>query len=190
MQTTQHAMLRRIAGPRRVPDETWLDRIERSTRKAIATARRFGIRIWVEAHLKSKWCWAGHVIRMSPDRLAHRGVDWRDSRWQATEYQLPASLRVRRPGRRRWFRWEDELCRYAEQQGWDCWQDVGLQRSLWLSHCDEVVNVTKKRAGAYGSKGALHQPTPVVAPNLNLNLKPKLTSQRSPTQNLKSKIAI
>ena len=94
LKTTLHAMLRRIAGPRRRPLEDWLDWIKRSTRQAVAAARKLGIRLWHEAHLRVKWNWAGHVLRMSPDRLARRATVWRDSSWQATEMLLPASLRI------------------------------------------------------------------------------------------------
>lgn len=150
LQTTQHAMLRRIAGPGRMPDETWVDWIKRSTRKSIAAAKSVGIRMWLDAHLKSKWCWAGHVIRMAPGRLACRAVEWRDSRWQAIEYQLPEYLRIRRPGRKRWFRWEDDLVRYAAHKGWDSWQSAAQQRdskaqaSLWHSNCEEFCKQARK----------------------------------------------
>ena len=79
LRTTQHAMLRRMAGPRRAPDESWVDWIKRSTRKAVAEAKGAGIRFWREEHLKNKWCWAGHVARMHPQRLARRAFEWRDS---------------------------------------------------------------------------------------------------------------
>ena len=149
LQTTQRAMLRRIAGPRRRPEEDWVDWIKRSTRKALVAAKVAGIRMWEESHLKSKWCWAGHVLRMDPSRLARRAAEWRDSQWQATEYQLPASLRIRRPTRKRWFRWEDDLRRYATHCGWATWQsqaqvrDSNGQASLWLHHCTAFVQHTK-----------------------------------------------
>ena len=46
------------------------------------------------------------------------------TRWQAGELELPASLRAHRPGRTRWFRWEDELRRYAAHQDWSSWQSM------------------------------------------------------------------
>ena len=144
LRTTQHAMLRRIAGPRRAPDETWVDWIKRSTRKAVAEAQGAGIRFWCDEHLKNKWCWAGHVARMHPQRLARRALEWRDSQWQSTEYQLPGQLRIRRPGRRRWFRWEDDLRNYAARIGERPWQELAQQRDVWRSHCQLFVKAISK----------------------------------------------
>ena len=150
LQTTQNAMLRRIAGPRRRPEEEWVDWIKRSTRKALGIARDCGIRFWHQAHLQSKWCWAGHVLRMDSDRLARRAAEWRDSRWQASELELPASLRIRRPARTRWFRWEDELRRYAAHQEWTSWQSMAQLRdssgkaATWHEHMKGFIEYTRK----------------------------------------------
>ena len=150
LQTTQNAMLRRIAGPRRRPDETWVDWVQRSTRKALARARGAGIRLWPEAYLQSKWCWAGHVLRVGPERIARRSVEWRDSQWQASEYLLPARLRIRRPWRKRWFRRQDDLTKYAKHCGWESWQTIAQQRdsngqaSHWLDHCKAFAEFIKK----------------------------------------------
>ena len=142
--TTQHAMLRRIAGPRRAPEEPWVDWTKQSTKRAVAAAKESGIKLWLQAHLKNKWCWAGHVLRMTPGRLARRAVEWRDCSWQATEYQLPVQLRTRRPCRKRWFRWEDDLRNSANRNGWTFWQEVAEQRFRWRSHCEGFVEYGKK----------------------------------------------
>ena len=145
LQTAQHAMLRRIAGPRRKPGEEWVEWIKRSTRQAVRAAKDAGIRFWRDAHLKAKWTWAGHVFRMADDRLARRAVTWRDSQWQATEYALPASLRLRRPCRTRWFRWEDDLRKYAEHCSWQSWQSVAQNRSAWSDHANSFVQFVMKK---------------------------------------------
>ena len=149
LRTTQNAMLRRIAGPRRRPDEDWIDWVRRSTQQALAAARVTGIRFWVEAHLSSKWCWAGHVLRITHDRLAFRALTWRDSEWQASEVaDMPLRLRIRRPSRTHWFRFEDELRRYASKQHWSSWQaaaqerDENGQASKWLDHCRNFIKCT------------------------------------------------
>ena len=144
LKTTQHAMLRRIAGPRRHPSEDWLDWIRRSTRKAVTSARDCGVRMWHEAHLQSKWKWAGHVTRMSADRVARRSTEWRDSTWQAAELNLPPRLRLRRPGRTHWFRWEDELRRYAEHMRWQSWQSVAHNLEVWAEHSKLFAKYTAK----------------------------------------------
>lgn len=106
LRTTQNCLLRRLAGPRRKIDETWVEWIKRSTRKSIAAAKHVGIRPWVDVHLKSKWSWAGHVVRMDDNRLARRAVKWHDSMWWALEVaEFTGLLRCRRPHQTRWFRW-------------------------------------------------------------------------------------
>jgi hypothetical protein len=151
LKSTQNNMLRRIAGPRRAPDESWVEWVKRSTRRAVAEAKQTGIRMWVDAHLKSKWCWAGHAIRMAEGRLARRGLEWRDSVWWTTEVLLfSGQLRLRRPMRTHWFRWEDDLKRYAAICGWASWQSVAQLRdefghaSKWLQHCEAFVKYTRK----------------------------------------------
>ena len=144
LQTTENAMLRRIAGPRRRPDEPWVDWIKRSTRKAVSAAKEHGVRLWKESHLKNKWNWAGHVLRMDTIRIARRAVEWRDSQWQAVEYLMPDQLRIRRPGRTRWFRWEDDLHRYAKHCGLVSWQTEALDREAWQAHCDGFVSFIKR----------------------------------------------
>ena len=146
LQTTQNAMLRKIAGPRRRPEEDWLDWIRRSTRAAIAAAKQSKIRFWHEAFLRSKWSWAGHVLRMERTRLARRAAEWRDSVWQAAETtDIPQHLRIRRPWRTHWFRWEDDLRRFASTCGWTSWQAVAQQRcatgkaSVWLDQTNRFI---------------------------------------------------
>ena len=144
LQSTENAMLRRIVGANRRPDESWVDWLKRSTRKAVSAAREHGVRIWKVSYLKSKWTWAGHVSRMDSARIARRAVTWRDSQWQATEYLMPNAVRIRRPGRRRWFRWEDDLHRYAEKCGWQSWQRQAMHREVWQAHCERFVNFIKR----------------------------------------------
>jgi hypothetical protein len=134
LQTVQNDMLRRIAGPRRGAEEEWLDWIKRSTRKARTAAKNAGVRFWVEAQLQKKWSWAGHVLRMSDDRLAKRSTIWRDSSWWALEEAMPVSHRCRRPRKTRWCRWEDELRRFACVQNTGvAWQCMALRKGEWLS---------------------------------------------------------
>ena len=122
--STQNHMLRRIAGIARSPDEPWVHWLKRSTRQARMRAEEAGIRLWLPAHL------------MDPARLAHRATKWRDSEWQAEEQTFPTNLRIRRPRRNRWFRWKDELRRYASANGWQSWQAVANQREVWTAHCE------------------------------------------------------
>ena len=144
LQSTQLNMLRRIAGPRRRPEEDWVEWVKRSTRAARKAAKQSGIRFWLEAHLRSKWCWAGHVMRMNENRLARRAAVWRDSVWQAAEVNdLPPRLRIRRPCRTRWFRYEDELRRFAAHLGCTPWQDLAQHRDSWLDSCSDFIKYTQ-----------------------------------------------
>jgi len=151
LESTQNNMLRRIAGPRRRPEEQWVDWVKRSTRAARKSAQAVGIRFWLEAHLRAKWTWAGHVLRMDPSRLACRSTQWRDSVWWTKEIAFPVSLRMHRPHRTHWFRWEDDLRRYAADRCWSSWQSVAQKRDEQgnayegLRHCKASANYTTKK---------------------------------------------
>ena len=148
--SAQNNILRRIAGPRRRPEEQWVDWVKRSTRAARKSAEIAGIRFWLDAHFKAKWTWAGHILRMDPSRLACRSVQWRDSVWWSLEMALPEGLRLHRPHRTHWFRWEDDLRRYATICGWASWQAVAQQKdehgnaSAWLAHCKGFIKFMRK----------------------------------------------
>jgi len=145
LQSTQNHMLRRIAGHRRRPEETWVEWVKRSTRAARKAAVSAGIRFWLPTYLRSKWCWAGHVMRMHSDRLARRALVWRDSEWQAAETKdFPGNIRIRRPRRTRWFRWEDELRRFAVLCGNKPWQEMAKDRDSWLKHADNFIKFAMK----------------------------------------------
>jgi hypothetical protein len=53
-------------------------------------------------------------------------------------------LRLRRPGRTHWFRWEDELRRYAEHMSWQSWQSVAHNPEVWAEHSKLFVKYTAK----------------------------------------------
>ena len=53
LQSTQTNMLRETAGPRRRPEETWVEWTQRSTRTARSLAQQAGVRMWLETHLQS-----------------------------------------------------------------------------------------------------------------------------------------
>ena len=109
-------MLRRIVGIPRAPEEPWIDWIRRATRKACREAHSIGIRFWLQTHIRNKFLWAGHVARMNDMRLAKRATEWRDNEWWRMEVEIFAHLRIKRPKKTRWFRWEDDLRRFADQK--------------------------------------------------------------------------
>ena len=106
-------------------------------------AREPNKRKWVATHLRSKFLWAGHVARQDIHRLARRITEWRDSSWWATELQLPVRLRIRRPCRTRWFRWEDALKACATRMGWSSWQEQAQNREAWFNAVDGYVSSTR-----------------------------------------------
>ena len=132
-------MLRRFAGSRRRADEDFVDWIVRATHLAHERARTTGIRFWVDAHLRCKWRWAGHVMRQEVCRLARKVTTWRDSAWWLEERTMPRRLRVMRPRRDHWFRWEDDFKRFFEHMGTGPWQEVTACRQSWQSHVDAFV---------------------------------------------------
>ena len=135
--STQNYMLRRIAGPNRAPEELWIDWVKRSTRVARKIAIGCCIRAWPHAHILRKWSWAGHVARMETNRLSYRATAWRDAKWAAEDIALfGPSLSTRRAGRQHWFRWEDDLLKYAEQCGWQDWKSIAANRNDWQAHAE------------------------------------------------------
>ena len=138
-------MLRRIAGRCRSPDEDWVGWVQRSTRTALTHARAANVRIWLDFHLRSKYSWAGHAIRMDYDRLAHRALRWRDSERRATEFlEKPARERLRRRHCTHWFRYEDELKRFASAQRWRSWQNRAQSTETWLLSMNAFAKHTRR----------------------------------------------
>ena len=122
-------MLRKMAGPRKHPQEDWLDWVKRSSRGVRKVAESVGIRLWFPAHLKVKWGWAGHVLGMDPNRLASRALQWRDSSWAASEMEISSCLWLHRPHRTRWFREEEDLHKYLVEHMIGSWQSVSQPRN-------------------------------------------------------------
>ena len=145
LKSTQNEMLRRIAGPRRITGEDWVSWIKRSTRAARIEADGAKIRWWLQTHLACKWGWAGHVVRRPDSRLAKQATEWRDSAWWARELETSTqALRLHRPRRERWFRWEDDLRKFAASNNWSSWQDTARKRNVWSSSCDSFVKFVMK----------------------------------------------
>ena len=112
LQSTERAMLRRFAAPRRAPDEDYLVWLSRATHSAENTRDSIGIKSWNVAASLRKWSWAGHVARMDVHRWASRMTAWRDAGWRA-EQDHRSSPSVVRPMRARaghFTRWGGELC--------------------------------------------------------------------------------
>ena len=108
LRAARHAMLRRIAGRKRAPEESWVDWIKRSTDYARGLAQQTRIRDWAISHAKSKWAWAGHVARRSADTWLYSVTAWRDAEWSRI-CEMNGYTRPLRPSRRRWMKWEDSL---------------------------------------------------------------------------------
>ena len=131
LRSTRRAMLRRIAGVRRAPDEDYVDWIKRGTQKAEAIAASSRVREWTKAHYSMKWSWAGHVARRPTDSWIWRTTSWRDSEWQGLLDESTSCTRPLRPSRRRWTRWEDGLRRFCAAEGLGKWQALAQNRELW-----------------------------------------------------------
>ena len=98
--------------------------------------------------MKTKFLWAGKVMRMDDRRLVKRASTWRDSEWWTTEKALPQRLQVHRPHRTHWFRWEDELRRFALSKGWSSWQSKAQEKdsegktSFWIDAAEDFVTAS------------------------------------------------
>ena len=138
LEVTRRAMLRRIVGTRRFPEEEWLNWIQRVTRKAVAMAVSQNVRNWQWAHFKSKWLWAGHVARRPTTIWVWRVTTWRDDEWQ--ELASTAGLgRPLRPSRRRWMKWEDALRRFCDSCGAGEWKHHAQQRDNWSTAAESFA---------------------------------------------------
>ena len=141
--SAQNSMLRRIAGLRRKEDQDWPEWIRTSTHRARSAARHAGVRFWEAEQLRKKWEWAGHVARMDSARIARRVMEWRDAEWQKSEQDHMShrhSLRICRPFRTHWFRWEDQLRKMAQSSGWDSWKSLARQKDVWALAKKDFVN--------------------------------------------------
>ena len=140
IRSMQRAMLRRFAGPRRLPEEDFIPWIRRSTKIATEAATSAGVNCWVEDHLRSKWRWAGHLARMReyrPDSWAVKATFWRDSAWKA-DYGPGGRLFHVRPLRARagrWNRWEDEIAEHYHRMHPGAWTDMANDKEAWNEMC-------------------------------------------------------
>ena len=138
LQTTERAMLRRFAGPRRAPEEDYISWVRRATHSAEAVRDRAGIKSWVKSAAFQKWSWAGHVARMDVHRWAPRLMRWRDEVWWR-EQDHGTSASAARPMRARsghFNRWEQGLSKYAktiQQEDWKSFAGA-LSTEIWNSH--------------------------------------------------------
>ena len=112
LQTTRNAMLRRIVGCHRGPDEQWLEWVKRTTRKAVSFASAAKVRNWVCEHSRSKLSWAGHVARAVSSSWISRVNIWRDAEWNCISTELGLQ-QPKRPSRRGWMKRKDVLRRYT-----------------------------------------------------------------------------
>jgi hypothetical protein len=133
LETAQNAMLRRIVGTPRQPDEEWVSWIRRSTHSARKAADNAGVRSWLQRSAESKWSWAGHVARRSATTWLWRTVSWRDSEWNALARLALGHHRPLRPNRQRRMRWEETIHRFCHIHGLGCWQTAAGDRELWAS---------------------------------------------------------
>ena len=134
LRVTQRSMMRRMVGPRRSPNDDYVQWITKSTWATEEKARGAGIRCWVDAFLSAKWRWAGRITNMDADRLASRTTSWRDSAWCDAQSSRP--LRTR-PGRH--VKWEDDLRRYARTVNWPHWQGAALDLPTWIEHEQQFI---------------------------------------------------
>ena len=126
LRITQRSMLRRVVGPRRNPEEDYLQWIRRATRIADGKARDAGVRCWVESFLSAKWQWAGKVMNMQADRWASRTTLWRDSSWCSAQSSRPLRTRLGRH-----VKWEEDLRQYASTVSSKSWQENAQDSKFW-----------------------------------------------------------
>ena len=124
LRSVQRAMLRRMFGPGRQPDEEYIHWIRRSTKVAEERSRRAGIKCWSQHHRQLKWRWAGRLANMTDEPWARKVTLWRDSVWQLEHGAIATRPRRDCLGNR--LRWEDEIQRFTEQSSLGPWQHATL----------------------------------------------------------------
>ena len=141
LRSTQRAMLRRIAGPGRHPEEDYVHWIQRATRVAETKARQAKVECWLQKQLLCKWAWAGRLANMEQSRWARKTTMWRDSAWWRDQAQTSRTRPLRsRPGR--FSRWEDDMCRFAEFKGLPSWQESARNQDLWQDLAQDFITFT------------------------------------------------
>jgi hypothetical protein len=140
LQSTERAMLRRFAAPRRAPGQEYIEWLRHATHCAETARDEAGIRSWCASAGFQKWSWAGHVARMNAHRWAARMTKWRNSAWW-TAQDHSTSLSNPRPMRSRagrFTRWETDLCKFAATQDWADWaaKATSISTSDWNSFAD------------------------------------------------------
>jgi hypothetical protein len=137
LRAVQRAMLRRMVGPGRKPNEEYIPWIKRTTHIAEDRAREAGVKCWLRQHLRLKWQWAGKIASMSEERWAYRLTAWRDSTWQSEHGTATDRPSRSRPGNR--LRWEDDLRKYAASKGLDAWRTTAQTSATWHAHEDPFI---------------------------------------------------
>ena len=91
LQTTQRRMLRLMIGHerRRIGDsdfalETWVDWVQRATRKAEDILQNLGYSDWNKLQREAKLNWANRLEEMEHDRWARLAYDWRPDLFETT----------------------------------------------------------------------------------------------------------
>ena len=136
LQVAQRAMLRRIVGISRRPEEPWEDWVRRATHRAISLANAAKVRDWVRTHYERRWLWAGHVARRPAEAIIWRTTAWRDAEWCAL-LEEAGMERPLRPDRRRWMKWESSIRNFCSQRGLGWWATVAQRREDWAELAKE-----------------------------------------------------
>ena len=139
LKTARRAMLRRIVGQKRAPEEEYLSWIRRITGKAEKAASLAGVRDWAQEHSRMKWSWAGHVARRPASTWVWRVTTWRDAEWQALAVHGGGG-RPLRPSTRRWMKYEDSLRRFCQEKGIASWPSAAKSRDTWAGQADAFVS--------------------------------------------------
>ena len=130
LRTARRAMLRRIVGTARAPEEEYVPWLRRTTWKAESMAKSANVRDWLVAHSTMKWSWAGHVARRPVEAWVWRATAWRDPEWQASAMEHGAA-RPLRPSRRRWMKWEHAIVKFCAEEGYSNWKKHAADRKGW-----------------------------------------------------------
>ena len=114
---TWRNMVRTMVGAKRLPDETWIEYIKRTTELAEEKMERLGYVNWTTSYRKKKFRFAGRAAQAQDNRWSKRLLDWKP------HFRCFPSRCVGHPLKR----WEDLFIELAG----GAWSDAASDPNFW-----------------------------------------------------------
>ena len=141
-------MLRKFVAPLGRDEDAYIHWVKRATHIAEERAFALGFESFLDAFLRKKWHWAGHVARMDSQRWARRLTEWRDNTWWQ-EVKNDRGRPVHAQAGRQFAKWEDDLVHFGRHMGWDSWIDIAKHEDKisWNGRSDDFIRLSLRSLG-------------------------------------------